>query len=360
MKNKKQGKAFVAALALLLVFSVEGTLYARGKKDAGGTTGGRTITVQDDTKRSVTIALPVQRVALLDSGLGTVLSALGVLDRVVGNHQALQNSLFAKIASVPMIATYAEINYEALVQTEPNLVLAATSHHGYVSDSDHLDEFGIQFIALDLRTPSRMRNDVKILGQVFEREAQAQKIIDFYDKYQKIIDERLINVPESSRPKVFFEMHAGAYHTGSPESQFYQQIELAGGVNIARSLADNPLGDDTEVSAEWVIERNPDYIVREVSSLGYMARDRAAIKAIYDETRARPGLNNTDAIKRGNLFLIGNDIISRPGYIVGVCYLAKEFFPDLFTDLSPESVLKEWFAIAYPGTAVEGLWFYSE
>jgi iron complex transport system substrate-binding protein len=205
-----------------------------------------------------------------------------------------------------------------------------------------------------------MRNDVKILGQVFERETQAQKIIDFYDKYQKIIDDRLANVPESSRPKVFFEMHAGAYHTGSPESQFYQQIELAGGVNIARGLADNPLGDDTEVSAEWVIERNPDYIVREVSSLGYMARDRATVKAIYDETSARPGLDNTDAIKRGNLLLIGNDIISRPGYIVGVCHLAKEFFPDLFADLSPEAVLKEWFAIAYPGTELEGLWFYSE
>lgn len=360
MKNTKQKKGLVVGLVFLCIFSFAGNIYAGARKDGTVTPSGRTITVQDDTRRSVTIPLPVQRVAVLDSGLGTVLSALNVLDRVVGNHQALQNSLFAKIANVPIIATYAEINYEALVQAEPNLVLAATSHHGYVSDSDHLDEFGIQFIALDLRTPSRMRNDVMILGQVFEQEAQAQRIIDFYDKYQKILDDRLGNVPESSRPKVFFEMHAGAYHTGSPESQFYQQIELAGGVNIARGLADNPLADDTEVSAEWVIERNPDYIIREVSSLGYTARDRNAVKAVYDETVARSGLANTNAVRQGNVFLIGNDIISRPGYIVGVCYLAKEFFPNLFNDLDPDTVLREWFSIAYPGMGVEGIWVYSE
>lgn len=318
------------------------------------------VNIKDDSGRSVTLQLPIERVALLDSGLGTVLSAFGVLDRVVGTHQALQNSLFDKIKDVPMVATYAEINYEALAEVQPQLVLAATSHHGYISDSDHLDEFGIKYAALDLRTPSRMRNDISILGQIFQQEKKAQKIIDFYDKYQDLIDERIADVPESERPTVFFEMHAGAFHTGSPASQFYQQVELAGGRNIAKSLEDNPLADDTEVSAEWVAEKNPDYILREASILGFTATSDESSSALYDEIKERTGMQGVTAIKEDNIILIGNDILSRPGYIVGECYLAKEFYPDLFEDLDPDAVLKEWFAIAYPGKKVEGIWTYKK
>jgi iron complex transport system substrate-binding protein len=304
--------------------------------------------------------LPVERVALLDTGPGTALAALGRLDVVTGTHQALQNSLYAEIAEAPMVATYAEINYEALAETRPQLVLSATSHHGYVSESDHLDEFGIQFIALDLRTPSRMRDDFRLLGQVFQREAAAQNVIDFYDKYQNLIDERLADVPPEDRPTVFFEMHAGAFHTGSPESQFYQQVELAGGRNIAADLADNPLADDTEVSAEWVAEKNPDFILCESSTLGHAATSAADAQAFCASLKARPGLEGVTAAREDNILLTGIDILSRPGYIVGVCYLAKELYPDRFADLDPAAVQQEWYDLAYGGAKVEGIWTYTE
>ncbi|MDR1247258.1 MAG: ABC transporter substrate-binding protein [Clostridiales Family XIII bacterium] len=319
-----------------------------------------TITVTDDAKHEVTLTLPIERVALLDTGPGTALAALGKLDTVVGTHQALQNSLYGASANVPMVATYAEINYEALAETGPQLVLSATSHHGYVSESDHLDDFGIQFIALDLRTPSRMRDDFRLLGKVFQAEAEAQRVIEFYDKYQNLIDERLANVPEEERPTVFFEMHAGAFHTGSPESQFYQQVELAGGRNIAFDLADNPSADDTEVSAEWVAEKNPDYVLIESTALGtgYDSDSDAAL--FYDDFKARPGLAGVTAVKEDNIIMMGIDILSRPGYIVGVCYLAKEFYPELFADLDPAEVHREWYDIAFNGTNVEGIWTYTK
>ncbi|MDR1069937.1 MAG: hypothetical protein LBL37_04045, partial [Gracilibacteraceae bacterium] len=88
--------------------------------------GGETLTVTDDAGHEVTLTLPVERVALLDTGPGTALAALGRLDVVTGTHQALQNSLYAEIAEAPMVATYAEINYEALAETRPQLVLSAT------------------------------------------------------------------------------------------------------------------------------------------------------------------------------------------------------------------------------------------
>jgi hypothetical protein len=45
---------------------------------------------------------------------------------------------------------------------------------------------------------------------------------------------------------------------------------------------------------------------------------------------------------------------------VGVCYLAKCFYPELFADFDIEAINREWFAIAYPGYPLEGIWTYSE
>jgi iron complex transport system substrate-binding protein len=359
-KNTGSSFVFSAVLTAWVLFATP--LFARGAAAPRTPEPGSaaTVTVRDDANRDVTLTLPVERVALLDSGLGTALSALGVLDRIVGTHQSLQTKLYGAAANVPMVATYSAINYEALAETRPQLVLSATSHHGFVSDSDHLDEFGIKYVALDLRTPSKMRDDITLLAKLFQREEAGQRIIAFYDKYQRIIDQRLASVPENRRPWVYLEMHAGPLHTGSPASQFYQQVELAGGRNIARDLADNALADDTEVSAEWVAQKNPDFIVREVSGLGYTATDTAPIKAVYDEIRARPGFGTINAVKNRNIVLIGNDIHSRPGYIVGVCYFAKCFYPELFADFDIEAINREWFAIAYPGYPLEGIWTYSE
>jgi hypothetical protein len=41
----------------------------------------------------------------------------------------------------------------------------------------------------------------------------------------------------------------------------------------------------------------------------------APIKAVYDEIRAQPGFDTTNAVKNKKIFLIGNDIHSCPGYI---------------------------------------------
>jgi iron complex transport system substrate-binding protein len=358
-KNTGAFPVFCAVLAGLLLCVTP--VFAGGSADSKRQQDSRpeTITVRDDSNRDVTVNLPLERVALLDAGLGTVLSALGVLDRIAGTHQSLQTKLYGAAANAPMIATYSGINYEALAETRPQLVLAGTNFHGTVRESDHLNEFGIKFAAFDLRTPSKMRNDITVLAKLFQREQAGQRVVDFYNKYQGIIDQRLASIPEDRRPWVYLEMHAGPFQTGTPESQFFQQIELAGGRNIARELTTQS-GHGTEVSAEWVVQKKPDFIVRETIPLGYTADDIAPAKALYDEIRVRPGLGMINAVKNNKIFLLSIDIYSRPAYIVGVCYLAKCFYPELFADFDIEAINKEWFAIAYPGYPLEGIWTYSE
>lgn len=74
----------------------------------------------------------------------------------------------------------------------------------------------------------------------------------------------------------------------------------------------------------------------------------------------REGLAMTKAVQNKNVHLVCGDIYSRPRYIVGVCYMAKWFYPDLFEDFDPADVLQEYFELFHPGKELKGVWTYDE
>lgn len=96
-------------------------------------------------------------------------------------------------------------------------------------------------------------------------------------------------------------------------------------------------------------ENNHDIILRELSGLGYEANSENDVKRVYDELNNRPALANTTAVKNGDVYLLGADIYSRPGYIVGISYLSKWLYPEVFEDFDSEEVHKEYMELFHPG-----------
>lgn len=317
-----------------------------------------TVTITDDSGQTLTIAQPIEKVVLLDTGPFEVMDAFGKLDLVAGNHQSIaENELYAEISDLPVVATHSEINYEMIAELQPQVVLSSVRAHGVVTDDENLSGFDIKDIKLNLRNPDTMRGDITMLGEVFDCQDKAAEIVAFYDKWENFISDRVGQLTDEERVKVFVEYHSGSFKTGAPDSRFYSQVVLAGGINIAKDLT---VGDEPEVSAEWVAEMNPDVIIREASGLGYNATSTDAAKEIYDELISRDGLSMTKAVQDGNVHLVGVDVYSRPGYIVGTCYLAKWFYPELFEDFDPADVLEEYFELFHPGKELKGVWVYDE
>ena len=316
------------------------------------------VTVTDDAGRELTVNQPVERVILLDTSPFEIMDAFGKMDLIVGNHQAIaKNPLYAELKDLPEVATHSEINFEAIAELQPQVVLPSVRAHGVVTDEEALDGFDIQDVKLNLRNPDTMRNGITVMGQLFDSQEKADELIAFYDKWEQFIADKVKDIPEEDRVKVFVEYHAGAFKTGAPNSRFYSQVELAGGINIAKDLT---VGDEPEVSAEWVAEMNPDVIIREASGLGYKAEDTAAAKEIYDELMNREGLAMTKAVQDGNVHVVSVDIYSRPGSIVGVSYLAKWFYPEIFAEFDPSTVLQEYYELFHPGKELKGIWTYDE
>lgn len=313
------------------------------------------ITITDSAGRTVTIPTPIERVAILDTGIAEVLKALGVLDKVVASHASLEgHPLYPELAGVPSVATYSEVNVERLAETMPQIAISSVRAHGMIEENEHLQRFEIQDIKLNLRNPETMKEEVLLLGVIFGKEAEAARLVEFYEHYEQLISTRLDAIPAADRKKVFVEYHAGHFNTGGPGSRFYEQTVLAGADNIAAQLDGEP-----EVNAEWVAEMNPDVIVREASGFGYDVETDEQAEQIWQEIMARPALANTKAIQNQAVHLLSIDIYSRPAYIVGVCYLANWLYPDVFEDVNPLEVHQEYMDLVHPGIPYQGLWAYS-
>src|SRR5699024_7587169 len=108
--------------------------------------------------------------------------------------------------------------------------------HGVVNEQEHLQGFNIQDVKLNLRNPDYIKDEVLLLGKIFDKEEKAQQLVDFYEKYEEFIASRLEELAPEDQKTIFVEYHAGDFYTGAPDTRFFEQTVLAGATNIASSL----------------------------------------------------------------------------------------------------------------------------
>ena len=85
------------------------------------------------------------------------------------------------------------------------------------------------------------------------------------------------------------------------------------------------------------------------------------MKAARDEIMEREGLRTVRAIKEGNVYVLHTSVVAGQRQVIGLCYLAKWFHPELFPELDPGAVhqemLKKFFGLE---PEPEGMWGYPE
>lgn len=315
------------------------------------------INITDTSERTVTIKQPIERVAILNDNAAEIMRALGVEDKIVGIHQVMKGNPYwpEEIQEKPVVTSFSEINYEMLAEVQPQLVISSTSTHGVVGEQGNLKAFDIVDLKLNLRRPGLLKDEIIILGKIFDKEKEAEELIQFYQNYEDMISSAIENIPLEDRPRIFLEYHAGDFSTSGKESRFYEQTILAGAVNIASEFK-----GDYKVNAEWVIKKNPDIILREHgASLGFDVDSYDLAQQVREEIISRPGLEYTTAVQEGNVYILPIDIYSRPRYIIGVAYLAKWLYPQLLTEMDPELIHKEYLE-RFQGIEYSGLWAYPE
>jgi iron complex transport system substrate-binding protein len=299
---------------------------------------GESITVTDDTGKNFTIPLPVTRIVSLDDGHTELLCALGAQDLIVGRDTF--STFPPSIMNVPNVGAYNGISMEAIVQLDPDVVLAITTgmspgmlNFRYAS--------GIPVLFQDTANFTKIESTIRFLGKLVNNETGAEAIIDWVNQYMELVDSRISGLSESQRPTFYL----GGTQRGIGESAFRytgpdSEIGLLGIKAGGRNIVDNSTVSGI-INPEFVIEKKPEYIF----SLTYRSQgfptSSAYYKDVLSDINSRTGFDTVPAVKDKNVYCYDYTLVQGLRYPIGLLYFAKSLHPDLFSDIDPTDLLAE-------------------
>lgn len=262
----------------------------------------------------------LNKIVIFNSSLGTVLSAFGKTDVIVGAYGSL-----AETYGVPSCGSWNDVDVEAVIATGADAVFTYAS---YIDDAKValLKEAGIFCYFIELSDATKAAHEVTVLGELFGCEEKAQVFVDLYNKYDALLNDRLAGVTPLN---VYVEGTSSTAKTANSATAAHTLVVGAGGVNIA---ADNET-KYPERDLEWLITQNPDVIVK---LCGASANPADA----YDEYVA--GLAGVAAADNGKVILLNNEVgTTAVGSIIGRLYIAKYLYPETFADIDVDAVYAE-------------------
>jgi iron complex transport system substrate-binding protein len=223
-------------------------------------------------------------------------------------------------AGVPSVGSlYPNVNAEAIVALQPDLVLAA----GITNPDDvkALADLGLTVYTTSYaRTLDDVYGDILAVGKLTGHTAGAEKLVA--DMKVRVEAISVKTAPLATRPRVFYETDdsdPSSPWTRGPSSYAEALINLAGGINVG-SVGNT---QDFQMSLEEIVNQDPDIII--FSHASYSGRTP-------EQVMARPGWGTIAAIKNGAVFSIDSNLVDRPGprVVDGLEALAKLIHPELF------------------------------
>ncbi|MFZ5595858.1 MAG: stalk domain-containing protein [Bacillota bacterium] len=311
----------------------------------------KAITIKDSHGNYVVVPSPPKRIVVCAADVAEAIYALGAADSIVGVSNttvfppALQNKEKVGAAFTP--------SAEKIISLKPDIFFG---YGGFIKQDIvyKVKRAGIPVVMLDCYKLDTLEQDITTLGRILGREQAAAEYSSFILKYVNLIKSRTAGLPASQKPLVYLEGYTD-YSTVGPGSGGLQMIEAAGG----RNLAIDYRIPYPKVSAEWVLAKNPRFIIKAVGSSvpsGYGESVNPMATARQD-LMGRPGWNKIDAVKSGRVYFLSSEIYTGPMIEVGIAYFAKWLHPDLFQDIDPAAIMREHTTRFY-GLESDGAWTY--
>ena len=313
---------------------------------------------KDIHEEPVTVQMPIESIVALGSYGAYTLCALGEQDKIVGVDAGVKELVEIRdlIEDVPEIGTKPEWDIEKILELNPDIVLAIACYD-FSDYREILDAAGISLVQMNFYMPETFSNELRNLGWMLNKQERVEELISFEEQHLGLIEERVKDLEEEQKPRVYYIGYPSYYgeptHTTGKSSHTQDIIEFCGGINIFADLEGY-----VTVDPEEVIVRNPQVIYVVTSCpLGYDITDTGPVEECrQDMIMGYPGWGTINAVKDGRVYFISPDASSvHPS--VDRSYLAKWFHPDLFEDVDPVAIHREWME-TFLGIEYEGVYAY--
>ncbi|MCK4338400.1 MAG: ABC transporter substrate-binding protein [Candidatus Cloacimonetes bacterium] len=196
------------------------------------------------------------------------------------------------LKSKEKVGSFSSPNIEKIVALQPDMIFISGLEQEVIKNK--LNKLGMKVYQF---YPNNINDLIKIfedIGKLLNKENSSLKIINtFQSELNSII------IPEN-KPKIYVEIYNNPLMTVSTNSFIGDIIEKSGGKNIFQNLP----RDYCRVSAESIIEKNPDIIIITYSGI------------VKSEIKNRLGWGNVNAIINDRIYTpedIDPDLLIRAG-----------------------------------------------
>ncbi|CEO90222.1 ABC transporter substrate-binding protein [Syntrophaceticus schinkii] len=302
----------ITAILLLLIFVL--LLSGCQQQNTAGsdmTTG--EIVVTDDSGTQLKLDKYPERIISLTPNNTEILFALGLGERVVGVTTYCdypeEVSQKARIGDL-------QGNVEEIVALKPDLVVAkAVLNEDIVSKLRKLD---VPVLCVDPESIDGVYRSIELIAKVTGTDSNGDKIISEMKAKISDVQQKVAEIPEEERLKVFIEVGNDPLYTAGGDTYVDELVRLAGGINIASDITGYQM-----YSLETVVKCNPDAI---------LAADSYYVD-VKAEINKRPGWDTVKAVQKGHIITdIDTNLVNRAGprSAMAVETVAKALYPDLF------------------------------
>jgi len=320
------------------------------------------LTLVDADDRVVTVNKPVDRIIIYHHQCGEMLQVLHLDNKVVGVRDTFERQprRFPVMSTKPSIGNGGSPDIEAILMLEPDIVLAYTFYPEYESLNDKLpDHIAVLRVGCTgigefggMEDIEAVREEAIKFGYIFDAMDEAERYLEWHDRYVDEIIKRVSEIPDDEKLRVFVESSGGTEisRTGIGKGHpAHGLCQLAGGINMgAGCIPSDSSGSGCEygdIEVEWILNQNPEVILGRAMGSGirpYELDDDALLKAYHNEIKSLPGFENVAAVKNDRVYLITNDHAITPNYPSALVTMAKWFYPVRFEDMDPQAIHQEY------------------
>jgi iron complex transport system substrate-binding protein len=277
---------------------------------------GESLQWTDGLGRQVALSAPAQRIVSLAPSNTEILFAVGAGPQTVGRDELSDFPAEAlRVSSIG--STFGQLNTEAIVALQPDLVLAASITAP--EQVQALEDLGLTtYVLPNPNDFAGFYQNLQIVGELTGRQAEAAELAARLEARVTAVAEQLQG---ADRPRVFYEADGSdptaPWTTGSGTFQSVL-IDLAGGTNVAAEIT-----DWGQFSLEQLVAIDPQVILFGSGTF---------VPTTAESLAARPGWGTITAVTDGRVHAIDTNWVDRPGprLVEALEAMARFIHPELF------------------------------
>jgi len=323
------------------------------------------IEITDSANKTVTVYKPIKRIVTQNTNGYPPVFILGAQDKIAAITTTAREvySWLPGMEEKPEVGKYDDLDYEKIISSKPDVVFTARDRPDI---KEKLEPANIMVISLPFAEIGKFDQELRTLSRLLEKTEEAEEFISWQDNYLNQIEEKTGKLDQ--KIQVFLGSggsRSDPWNSHTIGSGMHDAVTMAGGHNIVSEL---PGEYRVTIDPEWVIEKNPEAVIAmnwgdnemQVGSTGYDVNNPDKARQFRNALFDNEVLKNTSAVRNERIYIIDGALMlgSSTSYL-GAIYCAKWFYPELFKDMDPESIHKE-FIEKWLGAPYKGIWAYPQ